>query len=485
MSLAQDAASGVRWNAASMIAVTVLQTATLVVLGRVLDPSDFGLLAMMVLVTGFAGIFAAMGLGEALVQRTDSTREQLSSLYWANIGLGLVVYALIWIATPLVASMFGEPTLVRMLPVISLVFVIGSWGSQFRALLQKALHFRTLALINLVATGSGSATAVLLAIAGYGVWSLVWGQIINAAVGTLLLVTVAVRARWLPSLEFRLGPIKDYLSFGVFLLGSNAVNYLSSRSDQLVIGVVLGSQALGFYSMAFNLVVRPIMLINPVLTQVAFPVFARVQEDIERLKRGYLRMLRILASINGPLLIGFAAIAPIAIPFVLGNKWVPIIPLVQILAVYSFVRSMGNAGGSLVLAVGRARWSFYWNLALFGFIPVLVFAGAKAGGLLGVGWMLTMLQLALFFVWYGLLVQRLLGRCLSPYLSSVGIPAAFAAAMGVVVIGLSHFTTELPDYLAIGGLVGIGGMVYTGLYWALQRELLVDTVRLLFNRGAT
>ena len=482
MSLAKAAAAGVRWNAASTAGMTALQTGTLVVLGRLLDPRDFGLLAIMVLVTGLAGIIASLGLSEALVQRAETNREQLSSLYWANVALGFIVYGAVWFGAPVVSELFGEPGLDPMLRTISLVFVINSWGSQFRALLQRELRFKTQASINLVAVAVASATSIVLAILGFGVWALIWGSISNAASATLLLALVAARSDWIPSLVFRLEPIKDYLSFGAYVLGSHVVNFFASRSDQLIIGTVLGAEPLGFYAMAFNLVVRPTTLVNPVITQVAFPVLAKVQGDTDRLKAGYLRMLRILTAVNGPVLFGFAAIAPIAIPLVLGEKWSTIAPLVQLLAAYALLRSIGNAGGSLVLAVGKARWSLFWNLGRAFAFPIFVYVGAQLGALIGVGWALVGVQLGLFLVFYGLFVRIHLGPCLPDYLISSGVPIAFAAAMALVVLGLVEVTRSAPRVAAVAGSVAVGAVVYFSLYWRFEREELIATTSLLFGR---
>lgn len=483
MSLARDAASGVRWNTVSMIGSTALQTVTLLILARLLEPDDFGLLAMVVLVTGLAGLVSTMGLSEALIQRAETSDEQLSSLYWANLALGIVGYGLVWLSAPLVADLFDEPSLVDLLRVVGIVLVINSLAAQFRALLQKGLHFQSLAVVNLASVVVGSATAVSLAAGGAGVWALVWGQVANATAATFMLVVIGARRKWLPALVFRYRSITGYLSFGAYLFGSNVANYLVSRSDQLIIGTVLGSRPLGFYSMAFNLVVRPTTMINPVITQVAFPVLARLQNDTERMQRGYLRMLRILSSVNAPVLLGFAAIAPIAIPWVLGDKWTPIVSLVQILAVYALLRSVGNAGGSLALAAGRANWVFYWNLALLGFIPAVVWVGAEVGGLEGVAYSLATLQAILFFVWYRLFVIRLVGGCLRRYVASIAVPGAFALLMAVVVLGLSEVADSITPALTTAGLIAVGATIYVGLYWKYQHDDLADTARLLFRRG--
>jgi len=397
MSLAQSAARGVRWTTLSMLLITMTQMIRLMVLGRILGPESFGLLAMMLVVTGFAELLSQMGLSEALIQRPAPTHNELSSLYWLNIALGGLLYVTLLLATPLIATLYSTPQLEQLLPWVVLVFLISPWGIQFKALLQKQLHFRPLAIIEILAALVGTVLAIVLAWQGYGVWSLVWGQLAQSTVMTLSLVLVGWQRQMLPGFYFNYASVKPYLSFGLHLLGSNILNYFNSRTDQLVVGVLLGSQALGYYSMAFNLVLQPISRINPVLTQVAFPVLTKVRSDKVRLKRGYFRMLNLLSSINAPILIGVAAVAPLLIPLALGDQWLPIVPLIQVLALFALIRSTGNAGGSLILACGRADLAFYWNLVLFAFIPLAVVVGAIIGALQGIAWTLLGLQLLLSY----------------------------------------------------------------------------------------
>jgi lipopolysaccharide exporter len=482
MQIAQAAARGIRWTTLSMLVVTIIQIIRLVVLGRILGPEAFGLLAMMLVVTGFAELLGGMGLSEAIIQRPDTTHIELSSLYWLNITLGGLLYAILLLATPLIAALYSTPVLEQLLPWVALAFLISPWGVQFKALLQKRLHFKPLAIIDILAAVVGTLLAIVLAWRGYGVWSLVWGQLAQSAVMALSLVLVGWQQKMLPGFYFNYTAAKPYLSFGLHLLGSNVLNYFNARIDQLVVGALLGSRALGYYSMAFNLVLQPVSRINPVLTQVAFPILAKVRSDKVRLKRGYFRMLSILTSINAPVLMGVAAIAPLLIPVALGEQWLPIVPLIQVLALFSLVRSTGNAGGSLILACGRADLAFYWNLSLFLFIPLTVFIGAKIGALQGVAWTLLGLQILLLFAWYHFVVRRLLGDCFSEFIGSMIAPVIFAVPMAGVVIGIAPLLSPLPAGMQLAAQVVVGGAIYVGLYLSFRREFVKEQLRLFFKR---
>ncbi len=482
MPLAQAAAKGIRWTTLSMLLTTGAQIVRLVVLGRILGPEAFGLMAMMLVVTGFADLLGKMGLSEAIIQRPNPTHIELSSLFWLNIMLGFLLYAMLLLATPLIATLYSTPQLVELLPWLALAFLIAPWGVQFKALLQKQLDFKPLALSEILAVVIGVLLAIVMALHGYGVWSLVWGQLAQSGVLALLLVVVGWRRKMLPGLYFRYSALKPYLSFGLHLLGSNALNYFNVRIDQLVVGALLGPRALGYYSMAFNLVLQPVASINPVLTRVAFPVLTKVRSDQKRLTRGYFRMLGLLTIINAPVLIGVAVVAPLLVPVVLGEQWIPIVPLIQVLALFALLRSTGNAGGSLVLACGRADLAFYWNLSLFAFIPLTVFVGAKFGALQGVAWTLLGLQILLLFAWYHFVVRRLLGNCFSGYFGSMTMPVIFATLMAVSLISIAPLFSEWPAAIQLALQIIIGGAVYVGLYLAFRREFVKEQLQLLLNR---
>lgn len=482
MSLAQSAAGGIRWTTFSMLVVTITQMVRMVVLGRLLGPEAFGLLAMILVVTGFAELLSQAGLSEAIIQHQCPTHIELSSLYWLNIALSGSFYIILLLLTPLIAVLYSTPELEQLLPWAALAFLISPWGTQFKALLQKQLDFKPLAVIEIIAAVVGMFLAIILAWQGYGVWSLIWGSLAQSTVIALSLWLVGWWRQMLPGFYFNFPAVKPYLSFGLHLVGSNMLNYFNSRIDQLAVGALLGSQALGYYSMAFNLVLQPVSRINPVLTSVAFPVLAKVRDDRAQLKRGYFRMLDLLTSINAPVLIGIAAVAPLLIPIVLGDQWLPIIPLIQVLAVFSLIRSTGNAGGSLILACGRADLAFYWNLMLFAIIPLAIVAGAKMGGLQGVAWTLLALQSALLFAWYLFVVRRLLGNCFVGFVTSMSAPVLFTVPMIGVVIGIAPFIFSMTSIMQLAVQTLLGGVVYCVLYWLFRKEFVKQHLQLLFKR---
>lgn len=214
MSLKKFAASGVKWTTVSSITTTALQFIQLAVLARLLSPEDFGLMAMVAVVIGFAAAYADMGISAAIIHRQDATREQLSSLYWLNLLAGLLVYLVVLAMTPAIVALYGEPRISGLMPWITLTFLINPLGTQFQLLLQKSLCFRRLALIEISAALVGASVAVVTARFGQGVFALIWGTLSSNMTSTLLLLSVGLR-EWRPQWHFRYADLTGYLSLAV------------------------------------------------------------------------------------------------------------------------------------------------------------------------------------------------------------------------------------------------------------------------------
>jgi len=478
-SIELKAASGIRWTTLNTVSITVIQLVQLGIIGRILGPEAFGLMAMVMVVMESGGIFADVGLSSAIIQRKEQKKEELSTLYWFNIIIGFIVFSVVYLFTPVIAIGFRIAEIESLLPVTALSFLISPFGLQFQTLLRKYLRFDVIAKINIFSAITGMLTAIDCALNDYGVWSLVWGGLINVAVRTGLLIGWGWRAKWQPKLHFKWSDMHGYLAFGLYRVGAMVANQISSRADQILIGVLMGPVALGYYNIAFRLVMEPIQKINPILTSVAFPIFSIIQDDTARLKRGFFRMIRFLMSVNAPVLIGMAVVAPMAVPLLIGEKWLPSIPLVQILSFYALVRSLGNAGGSLIIAKGRANWTFYWNIALLLIIPAVVYFSSFKGEMVHIAFALVVMQVVLFFFHYRAFIRNLIGPCLPEYLYSLGFPIILAFAMGAVVFICSYFIQELPAAINLSAQISIGTIVYLALSWSFQRDLFSEAVQLL------
>ena len=467
-SLELKAASGIRWTTLNTVCITAIQFIQLAIIGRILGPEAFGLMAMVMVVMESAGIFADVGLSSAIIQRKEPKKEELSTLYWFNVIVGFIVFSVVYLFTPIIAIGFSVAEIKSLLPVAALSFLISPFGVQFQTLLRKYLRFDVIAKINICSAIAGMLTAIGCALNGCGVWSLVWGGLINVVIRTGLLIGWGWHAKWQPKLYFKWSDMHGYLSFGLYRVGAMVANQINSRADQILIGVLMGPVALGYYNIAFRLVMEPIQKINPILTSVTFPVFSIIQDDTARLKRGFFQMIRFLMSVNAPVLIGIAVVAPMAVPLLIGEKWLPSVPLVQVLSFYALVRSLGNAGGSLIIAKGKANWTFYWNIALLFIIPAVVYFSSFKGEMIHIAFALVGMQITLFLCHYRVFIRNLIGPCFSEYVQTLGRPILIALTMSAIVLACSFFMPTFSPVVKVSVQVGIGALTYIVLSWFFQ-----------------
>lgn len=473
--------SGVGWSTTSMLITTIAQMTQIIILGRILSPEAFGTVALLMIIIGFSEFFSQMGLSEAVIQEANPTKTELSTLYCLNIMLGISVFIILLGFNVFAEALNLFSNITSYLPYIALTFLILPLGQLHKALLQKNLIFKPMAIGESIAAILGTAVAIVCAYNGFEIWSLIIGYLVKCIITTIILIISGWKLLQF-SRHIQFSGIKRYLNFGLNLMAGNIFNFINSRIDQILVGSLLGTQALGYYSMAFNLVLQPISKINPILTRIAFPVLTRFRDQPERLKSGYLNMLNMVATINAPLLFGVSAVAPLLIPLLIGEQWTPAVPIIQILAIYAFIRSLGNAGGSLVLACGRADLSLRWNILLTLFIPVTIFISASLYGLIGVATGLVALQVILFFFWYLKIVTLLIGPCISAYVRSVSI-ATFTAVFMYAAITLLPNNMLSSDILNLVLLISFGALFYVLVNFVLRKNEILNTLNLIKARS--
>lgn len=452
-----------------------------IVLAHFLYPNEFGLMAMVTVTVGLVQMYTDVGMSAAIIHRQDATKEQISSLYWLNIFVGGVIFALFWLCIPLITMFYSEPRLPPLLNAVAIVFLINPICSQFEALLQKELLFDAVAKRNIGASLGQTCVAIVLAILGFGVWSLVYAFLTAAVLRVVLLLHVGF-TRFRPLFHFNWLDLKGYLRFSIFQIGERSAYYGGQRSDQMLIGAFLGTDALGYYSFAYNLVAQPLSRINPVLTSVAFPVFSKLQNDPVRLKSGYLRLVGILTSVNAPLLIGLASVAPWAVPTIFGANWSQSIVLVQILSFVTLFRSINNPAGSLLYAKGHVGRSLVWHVGALLLSVSLAYMGCRIGTVESVAMAMLFLQLVLVVPMYMLLIRPLIGRCAQDYTRVIFWPIALALVMGLAAYSLPKILLPFDATPLLALQIIGGGLLYFALIRVVCNDVLVDIKSALLSR---
>lgn len=375
--------SGVTWTAMAGMFTAVLQILTITILVRLLAPDDFGLFGILLIIVGFAQVFADAGMSGAIIQRQEASAESLSSLYWLNVVTGVAIAAILVLASPVLAFIVDDSRLITLLPVAAIAFVAVPFGLQFQILLERDLAFRELALFEGLGAVSGAAVSIAAALLGAQIFALVLGQVVNALVRTALLCRSGLK-KHRPGLHFRREDLSGYLRFGFFQMADKAVGYFGTRIDQVIVGATLGVTDLGYYVVATNLTISLVFRIKPVFTRVAFPVLASVQTEMKRLTDSYFVVVRALSFILSPMLLGLAAASPAFVAAVLGAKWEPAVDVLRLLAILALTKGIQPVG-ALLIAKGKPDISLYWSIFdLVVTIPAGLI-GAWVGGLNGVG----------------------------------------------------------------------------------------------------
>ncbi|SDU08303.1 MOP flippase family protein [Halopseudomonas salegens] len=362
MSLKAQAVSGVKWTAWSTLLITAFQFAQLSILARLLDPADFGLMAVMMVVIGFSQAFQDMGISNAIIQRQNITHTQLSSLYWLNIASGIVLCLIVMAISPLAADFFDEPRISGLMKTLSGVFILVAIGNQYRVLCQKALQFRYTETIDIIAAAGSLVVAVYFALQGAGVLALVYAMLAQAGLASALFLWVGLREYHRPSLVYRHAELKGFYGFGLYQMGDRCINYLATNADKLLIGKMVGMSAAGFYNLAWQLIIFPVSKINPIVTKVAFPVYSKVQNDFTALNRYYTFNVKALSLVTLPILAFLFFFSHDVVRIVFGTGWSATAELIPALALVGMLRALGNPGGAIVLALGRADVGFWWNV---------------------------------------------------------------------------------------------------------------------------
>ena len=479
MSLRRQTASGFRWTAASQAGRQGMQLLTIAVLAHLLQPTDFGLIAMATVATGFITLFRDLGTSAALIQRRELSDRLVASLFWVNAGFGLLAAALLALAAPLIALFYHEPRVTPVLQVLALSFVASGLGILHQALLERRLAFARLARVELAATLAGALVGIGMALRGWGVWSLV-GQ--SLAVATLTTILLWAVTGWRPALCFDWSEVRSVSRYSLNLTGYNIFNYFARNADYLLVGRFLGAADLGFYTLAYRIMFYPLQNVSAMVGRVMFPVYARLQDDAERFRNAFLKIAGGVALLTFPLMLGVLALARPFVLGVFGPRWEPTVLLLQILAPAGMIQTIVTLGGSIYQARGRTDWMFRWGV-FAGTVFVAAFALGVRWGVTGVAAAFTAALLLLSYPalaiplrLIGLRVGRLARTLLPPLTSALLMFGGLLAVLRLLPGGLDPRLTLLAT-------VPFGVAVFALCSWRLDRGRYRELYELLRSSG--
>lgn len=453
-SLKAATTNGVAWASMSRLAIQVLQFGSTIALARLLTPDDFGLVAIVTTLTGFAFLFADLGLGAAIIHSQEATEDELSSAFWINVLAGFGLTGLFVALAEPIARLYGHPDLRLLIILGSLSFSL-SMGVVHSALLQKQMRFRLLGSIELVAVLVYSCAAIGLAAAGAGALSLVLGSIVQTTFFTVALWTAV---RWRPRQFLTRRGARALWAYSGHLFGFNVLNYWSRNVDNLLIGKLSTPRELAFYARAYNLMLLPIQQVTVVVGRVLFPALTRLRTDLPRLRTAYLRALRLMVAVSAPLALGLAACAKPFVAVVYGSRWADVAPLLAVLALSAPAQIVAGTTGALYQALGRTRQLLIRGIV--GFIITVVAAGV------GVHWGAMGVAIAVTIKFY-VNVPYVLAGCWSTIglrlrdgFGVVGRAIACAGLMAATMWGVGAALRTAAPVVTLAAEVAVGLAVY-------------------------
>jgi len=352
MSLKQKVLTGTKWVALTNIFRQILQLISLFILARLLTPDDFGLFAILMIFVGFMQMFTDMGTGAALIQIKNPSEKLLSSVFFFNIFVGLALCLILISISGSIATFFGNPQVQELLQIISVVFIIASFGVVQKALYDKKMDFKKITIIESISQLLGLLVGIYSAMEGLGVYSLI-NQTLSGSIIRVLLIWFY--SNWRPLFHFALEDIKQIWDFTKNYTLFDTINYFARNADNFLIGKFLGSPALGVYSMAYKMMLYPLQNISRTLLRILFPAFAQIQDDTIKFQKAYLRVIFFIALVSFPIMIGLMATADVLVPVLFGDKWKELDILLIILAPIGMIQSIVTTTGSIYMAKGNTR----------------------------------------------------------------------------------------------------------------------------------
>lgn len=444
------------WTFVGTFVKQALSFGLTMLLARLLNPADYGLIGIVLVVMTYLSTFQDLSLGEAVIYFNDG-EEALPTYFTTATLMGALLTVSTFLLAPWIADFYHQPELVPLIRVLSFTMLLNGLRSVSQGLIRKDFRFRQLIVMETV-SGLGSAcVAVLMAWRGFGVWSLATNLLLSSAIQTGALLWI-IRPSFTLRLDWEV--LRRILKWGLPLTASALLWKVYDNADYLIIGRVLGPEALGIYTLAFRLATLVNEKVSAIVTRVSFPQFAAViQEHPERALGAWLSLTRKVALINFPLLSLMSVLSEDLVRILLGEKWLAAVQPMRILCVVGAIKTLSSISSSMINALGRTNVVFIINLVTAIVLPVAFYAGCISMGATGVAlaWATLYPLLLLSLVWW---TAHIIGANLRNYCTNLGFPALVAAAAaGPALLPVLLMPSGLPRLLAGGTLGAAGGLL--------------------------
>ncbi len=484
MASAKKTIRSVIWSGIEAGGMAGLQFVTLIVMARLLAPSDFGLAALAYSVIALLGLLTTGLFADAIVQRRDLNRAHLDSAFWTSLALSALVVAGCLASAPYWAVIFDEPAVAPVLAWMSISLLAQGASGVHVSKFRRDLNFKAIAIRRLVGFLFGATVGIAMAFNGYGVWSLVGQRLVTSTVSAIL---VWVSSPYRPGAAFSRTALWELLRFGLPSLGGQIVHVGRQRLLQLLIGYFLGVTALGYVDLAFRITFNIRRLVSATLSSVTLPILSRRQDDREHLKRGAVRATGFTCLAIQPFFAGLGICAEEAVLLMVGAEWLPAVPLVQILCAVVMVESARQIYGTALVALGKPQISLMvMTIGLTVSVSSILVFGREDMVAAILAWHC---QYIVTWPIHFYFVQRIVGLKAKEQVAAFAGPLAAAVLMALAVYGVkTGMVSHLDAISTLLVIVPFGALAYGGLIMLLRPKLIPDFFRFLttaFRRGGS
>ena len=471
--------SAVIWRSGSQILAQIITWASTLLVIRLLDPSDYGLFAMTQVVLAFLAFLNGWGFASALVQSDSVDPFRIRQAFGLLLLLNGLLAAIQFFGAPLAAAYYGQPMVADLLRVQALMFLATPFIALPEVMMSRALDFRRQAIVNLLAALAGASTALGCALAGYGVWTLVYAPLAMFWTRAIGLTLVARLLVW-PSFNFR--GCGQIIGFGSAVLASQLFWLVQSQSDIFIAGARFDAHALGLYAEALFLAQIFMAKFVPPLNEVAFPAYSRIKKDGAAVRWSFLKTVRVLMLVAAPFYCGLAVVAAPMVETLFGAKWLGMVPYIQLLSLALILMTVQILFAPVTNALGKPSISMFTAMCGAILFPVAFLVGAR-WGLIGMAWA-WLVAAPLLLLATARLSAPLIGVTLWDIARAMlpGLAPALVMAIGVGFASEAIAPLGFAAPVRLAGLVALGVALYGGLLWLLERDAIDEMIRLVLRR---
>lgn len=471
MTLKNKILGNLRWMLLAKFSCQTISWISTLLVMRILQPEDYGLIAMAAVLVSLMTMINEMGLGQAIIQADNLTETKIRQCFGLVVLVNSASYVVLCLLAPVMAWFFGEEKLSLVIPVIGLQFLIQIFLVIPNALLDKNLRFRERSIYEIGTSITGTLATLLMAYSGFGIWSIILGTLGTAAWYTAL---INWKFPFPHPPTFRFGGIGDIAKFGLMTVLSRVLWFIYSQADTLLVGRLLGKTVLGFYSVGVQIATLPLVKISGIFNQLAMAGFSQIKNDAQRIRDSVILVARVASFLSVPVFWGIAAVAGDFVELFLGSTWVPAILPLQSIAIMLPVRVLSIALSQAVNAVGRPELNVI-NLAIACIVMPLAFmVGIHYWGLPGIcyAWVLVYPVWFVYVLRQGLPTVSLKVR---EYFGNIAPPYLFGAVMlGIVLVARNLVPFESWQRLVI--LIAIGAATYGSLFWIFAKNYSIQVI---------